>query len=246
MLDRCSMPDCERVVYGHGLCQMHWHRWYRHGDAGDIVRTCAWCGVGFTVARNRHSARACSVTCSNRLQYAARKAALAGAKCTMCGIAFAPSSKDIRFCKRCAGIVAASARARDVTCNACGRIFKTSNPHEPVCSECSYRARIKRTVARNHRRKALDRGAFGPTYTERDWRHLIARYRGMCAYCGVRPAEHRDHVTPVSRGGGNSIGNILPACAQCNLSKGSLFLTEWKYKTRCHLAKRQAPAALHN
>lgn len=48
-----------------------------------------------------------------------------------------------------------------------------------------------------------------------------------CIYCGGK-AEHMDHITPISRGGRHSIGNLAPACAKCNLSKRDKFVVEWK------------------
>ncbi|MFF3877573.1 HNH endonuclease [Streptomyces sp. NPDC001978] len=41
-----------------------------------------------------------------------------------------------------------------------------------------------------------------------------------CVYCGA-PYEHADHVQPLSKGGEHSRANLLPACADCNLSKGA-------------------------
>jgi 5-methylcytosine-specific restriction endonuclease McrA len=71
----------------------------------------------------------------------------------------------------------------------------------------------------------------GGTYmvTERDWRRLVARHGGLCAYCKERPWEHRDHVVPLSRGGRHTIGNLLPACAPCNQSKSARLLMEWPH-----------------
>ncbi len=48
-----------------------------------------------------------------------------------------------------------------------------------------------------------------------------------CIYCGAK-AEHMDHITPISRGGRHSVGNLAPACAKCNLSKNNKFIVEWK------------------
>lgn len=28
----CKVEGCERTVYGHGFCSMHWKRWWKHGD----------------------------------------------------------------------------------------------------------------------------------------------------------------------------------------------------------------------
>lgn len=71
-------------------------------------------------------------------------------------------------------------------------------------------------------------------FTERDWRRLVDRYRGCCAYCGVKPATplQREHVIPIARGGRHSAGNILPACARCNGSKKAKLLSEWRYQQR--------------
>lgn len=69
--------------------------------------------------------------------------------------------------------------------------------------------------------------------SKRDWERLVARYGGRCAYCGDRPELlHMEHVVPLSRGGRNGIGNVLPACPPCNMSKGAKLLVEWKYQRR--------------
>lgn len=43
-----------------------------------------------------------------------------------------------------------------------------------------------------------------------------------CAYC-LMPVEkpQMEHVIPICRGGENTIDNVVPSCAPCNLSKGS-------------------------
>lgn len=71
----------------------------------------------------------------------------------------------------------------------------------------------------------------GGTYTLRDIRRLMHRYRGMCAYCHEAKATTLDHVLAISRGGRNTIGNLLPACKSCNYSKGPKLLAVWRYHT---------------
>lgn len=56
---------------------------------------------------------------------------------------------------------------------------------------------------------------------------IFARWGGMCGYGCGRPAEHLDHVTPLSRGGDDVESNVLPSCADENLSKGAKTLAEW-------------------
>lgn len=55
---------------------------------------------------------------------------------------------------------------------------------------------------------------------------IFERYGDTCAYCDA-PAEHLDHVHPISKGGADAPHNLLPACAPCNLSKNAKTLAEW-------------------
>ena len=97
--------------------------------------------------------------------------------------------------------------------------------------EYSQRPSTKAKVKRNSQRRR-SRLAGNGTYdvTPRDLSRLVGRYRGKCAYCGDRRAEHLDHVIPVARGGSHSIGNLLPACAPCNLSKNHRYVMEWRVR----------------
>ena len=51
---------------------------------------------------------------------------------------------------------------------------------------------------------------------------LFARDARMCMYCGERFLSRelsRDHITPLSRGGGDSWNNVVTACKRCNNHK---------------------------
>ncbi|MEV8015660.1 HNH endonuclease [Streptomyces sp. NPDC086554] len=54
----------------------------------------------------------------------------------------------------------------------------------------------------------------------------MRRWGYRCAYCDAK-ATHLDHVHPLSKGGADKASNMLPACADCNLSKGAKTLAEW-------------------
>lgn len=56
---------------------------------------------------------------------------------------------------------------------------------------------------------------------------LFARDDYTCQYCGRRKSElrgrqflTRDHIVPVSRGGGNGWDNVVTSCSTCNNRKG--------------------------
>ncbi len=78
------------------------------------------------------------------------------------------------------------------------------------------------------RKRARRLGAAVYEVTFRDWRRLLARFRQSCAYCGRRTVLTCDHVTPLTRGGAHSVGNILPACSPCNTAKRTKLLVEWR------------------
>jgi 5-methylcytosine-specific restriction endonuclease McrA len=57
---------------------------------------------------------------------------------------------------------------------------------------------------------------------------LFARDGYRCQYCGTHRSElrhrqflTRDHIVPISRGGGNSWDNVVTACSPCNNRKGN-------------------------
>ena len=50
---------------------------------------------------------------------------------------------------------------------------------------------------------------------------------GLCCYCRSNRATSLDHVKPKSRGGNSLRSNLLPACQQCNHSKGSQHWLAW-------------------
>jgi hypothetical protein len=61
-------------------------------------------------------------------------------------------------------------------------------------------------------------------------RALFARDGHLCLYCGQAfhaRALTRDHVNPVSRGGGNCWSNVASACRACNNRKSNRTPDEW-------------------
>lgn len=109
-------------------------------------------------------------------------------------------------------------------------------------NKANYRASNLAWEARNPgahtERSALRRARFlgnpgSVGVSERDWFRLIRRYRGGCAYCGNLAARiEMDHIVPLSRGGRHAIGNVLPACQECNRSKKAMLLVVWKSRRK--------------
>lgn len=76
----------------------------------------------------------------------------------------------------------------------------------------------ERNVANVQRRNARIKGN-GGSYTAEEWLELCERYDNRCLCCGEQKPLTVDHITPISRGGSNSIDNIQPLCLECNCRK---------------------------
>lgn len=84
--------------------------------------------------------------------------------------------------------------------------------------------------ARDKQERRRARAAAADTFavTARDLRRI---YQAPCWACGASGSTW-DHRIPLARGGRHSIGNALPLCQRCNASKGTLLLSEWRYRDR--------------
>lgn len=74
-----------------------------------------------------------------------------------------------------------------------------------------------------HKRRAKQYGVAHQAYSRTE---VMARWGHRCCYCNAG-AAHMDHVHPLSKGGADAEHNVVPACSNCNLSKGAKTLAEW-------------------
>ena len=101
------------------------------------------------------------------------------------------------------------------------------------------RRAVRRAADAKRRARKLEAvGAF----TSAEWLQLVIRWGSRCAYCRASSKLHADHRVPLSRGGSNAIGNILPACASCNLRKSTL--TETEFRSRLAANRTASPRTL--
>lgn len=86
------------------------------------------------------------------------------------------------------------------------QIYLTQHPEMRQKNEQTYRARRKGLPA---------------TLSIEQWFAIKRIYKNRCAYCNSETKNLvQEHVIPVSKGGGYTSENIVPACASCNARKG--------------------------
>lgn len=184
------------------------------------IGNCAHCGSAFP--RSQRSHQYCSARCRSAAFSGRRRPASVSAACDFCDVTFLKKRRDQRFCSRRCRIRQTSrlayrrdperaltrwrnwyARNRE-SFKAYVREWRRDNPDRRALYERRRRAARVRAIGRHSLADVL---ALFEAY---DWR---------CAYCGSDKALTVDHRVPLSRGGDDSVQNLIPACPSCNSSK---------------------------
>ncbi len=202
-------------------------------------RQCAVCGEPIDV--EEHGLRKyCGRGCWYRANYTPKSR---DHSCTWCGGSMHHRSATARFCGQPCYLKAQYKRKvgtalRSRPCTYCGEAMPLSTANRlfcsPRCSRRSYfvenREKVRAAKRRgNHQRRAMLANAKRYRVTERDLARLWGRYGRACAYCGEKSGPlHQEHIVPLARGGDDGIGNLAPACQECNLAKGDRTIMEWR------------------
>lgn len=221
----CTIDGCERKHCARGLCSMHWKREY--GKRTKYRITCVTCGVEWM--SDRPDGKFCSDHCKGE-HYARTKPPT---RCKLPAdhpvvLAIAAEAEALRARRARERRARRSAQREERLrawrtpreCPGCGCVF--SPLWTPTMTTCS-----RRCVKRLERRKRRLSGRhLGWVWSE--FQRIVTKFDGRCAYCGERSERvDPDHVVPLSRGGADSVTNLLPACLSCNSSKGARLLHEW-------------------
>lgn len=202
-------------------------------------RGCLQCGAEFTPGNVRAlcCSRSCTVARNNQIQNAKTAVSYTPTPCPVCGRSFTPVRSDNLTCSpSCRERRRYVPKRHQRMCVGCGESFVATRSDAETCStRCAGRlwhARhpgVRRLRAAQYGAKRYRLESLGAGISASDWQRTLQRWGGACAYCGQRPVQiQMDHVVPLARGGAHSIGNILPACPPCNMSKGAKLLTEWR------------------
>lgn len=107
--------------------------------------------------------------------------------------------------------------------------YRERNPGRVKTSQAKYHAsdEYKRIHADRERvRRSIRKGGAGG-FTRKHWEAVVEEFGAKCAYCDTSDGLTIEHLTPLSRGGKNEPGNIVPACAACNREKWSRTVEEY-------------------
>jgi 5-methylcytosine-specific restriction endonuclease McrA len=243
----CKLDDCDAEIgrsSGYGYCRPHYRAFAKRGDPYKRFddRDCRACGITFQPARSGVE-YACSEAC-REIQNNAKMAEYRAAhrdKYIAYNREWRASNPAYHseYNKRWREENPEAHRAygekyRAENIDAIRRRFKEWEARNPDHTMEWVRNNRERSRETTRRRRARLKQV--PTFevTDRDIRRLLNRFQNACAYCNERFTEgyHIDHVLPVTAGGSNGVGNLVPACATCNVSKSNWFLSEWRYRDR--------------
>lgn len=205
-------------------------------------RTCQQCEITFTPTHGMQ--RFCE---AHRGDQASRERELVQRVCVTCATPWMTKRRDAKYCSElCYHFDKWGARTCEWPRPAPKprRVAKARPRPQPFdphreCAWCgvAFTARIRTQVfcSRAHkvkvvRNKRRGREHGSPShFTWSEFMKVYAKLDRCCAYCAqpIVGQPDPDHVVPLSRGGSNSITNILPSCRPCNSDKRDLLLHEW-------------------
>lgn len=104
------------------------------------------------------------------------------------------------------------------------RMYRKNNPEKELAFRKKYREehpelyRIARMKYRSRKNELPQ------TLTVEEWGICLNHFNDSCAYCGKHQSElehkiEQDHFIPVTKRGGYTVDNMIPACRSCNASK---------------------------
>jgi hypothetical protein len=88
----------------------------------------------------------------------------------------------------------------------------------------------------NMKRRELTKINHSLNYTSSQLVQVYQAFDFKCCYCN-KPATSLDHFIPLTKGGSDVVGNMLPSCLPCNSSKNANNPDQW-YKSQSFFKKK--------
>lgn len=213
----CTIDGCDRPHRARGLCGSHYNQTYQPNRHKIVTVPCTICG---TPCKKYNSTSRRSV-CSDRCRYY-----LTFGHWPETGKELIGPVPRRPIPKPADPISIPVVRFVSTSCKWCERPITWDLTVGGVVPRwCSKRCtrRAERTL---RRAKAFDANGF---FTWSEVMRIFLAHDRRCAYCHqtIAGQPDPDHVVPLSRGGSNSITNIVPCCRMCNCDKSNHLLAEW-------------------
>lgn len=139
--------------------------------------------------------------------------------CEICGKTYLSKINISRYCSELCRAVATEIKRinklspRTKPCEICNKVCLSKPKQSPYCSdEC------REIGLEMKRRNRLSTSENHPHFI------VFNRDNFTCIYCGKNSMEDNiklelDHVIPISKGGKDTVNNLVTACTQCNRAK---------------------------
>lgn len=117
-------------------------------------------------------------------------------------------------------------------CKQCRRLLRQSSRYRTATNQYNRKRYLthkeESRAKKSRRRQLLSSILMTPEEIKQSIEHRQAIKDNPCFYCGKhKKCMHDDHMTPISRGGRDIATNIVRACADCNIRKGSKTAAEF-------------------
>lgn len=217
----CSRLCCER--------DKHKRRYVPKDKETDCV--CSTCGSNY---RGNKTSKYCSSLCKSKAIY--RRTTVFQKRhektvcCTRCGKGIGWHGQR-KFCRDCQKIVALERRRvpkKSIECQKCGKVF-VGVGRRKYCDDCktTLTANVLDYLRSFFQRSRAKEAGVPHTLTGKEWQKTLDYFGYKCAYCGASGRMTQDHFIPLSKGGGYTAGNIVPACFSCNSAKNDNDPRQW-------------------
>ena len=229
----CSIDGCDNEVRARGWCNLHYQRWYEHGDAAYSVadvRACANCGSEIRrMAAHGPLPSYCSTECkraankegirrsnekekARRRQIAARARAAMRKTCPNCGSEFTPehTARQMYCSKRCMKSACGESSSTSCSVEGCDRgacARGLCKKHWKALARVEGRLAQSewndRRRAAHHEREAAKRGVESERFSPRA---VFERDDWVCGICGEPVDPDLQWPDPMSA----SLDHIIP------------------------------------
>jgi len=131
--------------------------------------------------------------------------------------------------------------------NVCQRVrrYYEENRDKKKESDRNYRERnpVRRRV--NEQRREAMKLQLVATLTVEQWEFIKQEFGNRCSYCGKEKPLAQEHFIPLSKGGGYTAENIIPACNSCNSSKSATMFSQWYPRYKYYDKNREVKILSH-